>query len=283
VLEAPGRRPHGGSKGRQRLDQALVERGVFPTRQRAAAAVLAGQVVVDGTPARKAGQMVLPTSDLTTRAPSPYVSRGGGKVAAALDRFAIPVAGCVCLDVGASTGGFTDCLLQRGAARVYAVDVGYGQLAWRLRNDPRVVVKERCNARYLTAAEVPEPVDLATADVSFISLGKVLPAVVARMRVGGPCDSIIALIKPQFEAGPAQVGKGGIVRDAAVHRQVLLRVAGECAALGWPVQALIASPVRGADGNREFLALLRRDAAPRDTAELVRAAVAEAWSAAPAG
>jgi len=262
----------------ERLDQALVRRGLFPSRQRAAAAVLAGAVSVDGLPSDKPGRRVRPENLLALRRPpAPFVSRGGQKLAAALDRFALAPAGLVCLDAGASTGGFTDCLLQRGAARVYAVDVGYGQLAWALRTDPRVVVRERTNARYLSAAEVPEEVDLVTADLAFISLAKVLPALGARVRRGGPCDSIVALIKPQFEAGPQRVGRGGIVRDPAVHRDVLLTVAGDVAALGWGLQALMASPLRGRDGNREFLALLRR-APGRSVAGLAEAALAEAWA-----
>lgn len=264
-------------KARERLDQALLRRGLYTSRQRAAAAVLAGRVTVDGSPAKKPGQAVGPDSVLEAREQQPFVSRGGSKLVGALERFSVDVTGCVCLDAGASTGGFTDCLLKRGAARVYAVDVGYGQLAWSLRNDARVVVRERLNARYLTEADIPEPIDLAVADLSFISLVKVLPAVLARMRVGGPCDTIIPLVKPQFEAGPAQVGRGGIVRDPAVHRQVLLRIAGECAALGWPVQRLMVSPLRGADGNREFLALLRRTPVSALPAAMVEQAVGEAW------
>jgi 23S rRNA (cytidine1920-2'-O)/16S rRNA (cytidine1409-2'-O)-methyltransferase len=271
---------HGGPS-RERLDQALVRRGLAASRERAAAAVLAGAVRVDGQTAKKAGQRVGPDCRLEVRAAgAEYVSRGGGKLAAALDRFAISPAGLVCLDAGASTGGFTDCLLRRGAARVYAVDVGYGQLAWSLRTDPRVVVRERVNARYLSAAEVPEEVDLAVADLAFISLAKVLPAIGARVRHGGPCAGIVALVKPQFEAGPGQVGKGGVVRDPAVHREVLRGVARAAAELGWPVQALMASPVRGADGNREFLALLRRQPGP-DPGPLADAAVQEAWGGAP--
>lgn len=263
---------------RERLDQALVRRGLFPSRQRAAAAVLAGCVTVDGAVIHKPGHPVSPGAVLGASEPRPFASRAGGKLAGALERFGVSVDGCVCLDAGASTGGFTDCLLQRGAARVYAVDVGYGQLAWRLRSDPRVVVRERCNARYLTEAEVPEAVDLVTADLSFISLGKVLPALIARMRRDGPCDSIIPLIKPQFEAGPAQVGRGGVVRDRAVHLEVLLRVGEQCAALHRPLHNLMPSAVRGADGNREFLALLRPGRAPVPLPVLAQRAVEEAWA-----
>jgi 23S rRNA (cytidine1920-2'-O)/16S rRNA (cytidine1409-2'-O)-methyltransferase len=271
----PGPLPGGGRA--ERLDVALVRGGFFPSRQRAAAAVLAGQVTVDGVPARRPGQRVPPGAALAVRGPAiPYVSRGGVKLAAALDRFGLDPAGLVCLDAGASTGGFTDVLLRRGAARVYAVDVGYGQLAWALRTDPRVVVLERVNARYLTARQVPEPVDLAVADLSFISFLKVLPALGALVRPG-PAGAIVPLLKPQFEAGPGQVGKGGVVRDPEVHRKVLRSVLGSCAALGWVPQALMPSPIRGADGNREFLALLRRVEPGPDLGTLVEAAVAEAW------
>ncbi len=255
-----------------RLDVALVRRGLFPSRQRAAAAVMAGTVLVAGQPARKAGQAVSPDAELTVLVPDlPYVSRGGLKLAAALDAFALVPADWVCLDVGASTGGFTDCLLQRGAARVYAVDVGHGQLAWRLRQDPRVVVRERVNARHGLDAHVPEPVDLAVVDVSFISLGMVLPAVVPRVRAGG---AVVPLIKPQFEAGRGQVGAGGIVRDPAVHRQVLEGFGVLARHLGWPPHDLIPSPVTGADGNREFLALLRGGSPTRPWGTLMDRALA---------
>jgi 23S rRNA (cytidine1920-2'-O)/16S rRNA (cytidine1409-2'-O)-methyltransferase len=263
--------------GRERLDQALVRRGLFPSRAAAAAAVLAGCVDVDGRPAPRAGQAVAQDAAITVRRPGEaYASRAGGKLAAALDRFGLSPDGLVCLDAGASTGGFTDCLLRRGAARVYAVDVGRGQLAWRLRTDPRVIVRERCNARYLTAEDVPEEVDLATADLSFISFVKVLPALGARLRRGGPCDSIAALWKPQFEAGPRQVGRGGIVRDPEVHHEVLLRLGRACADLGWAVQDIAPAAVRGADGNREFMAWLRRTGGAA-LGPLVDAAVAAAW------
>jgi 23S rRNA (cytidine1920-2'-O)/16S rRNA (cytidine1409-2'-O)-methyltransferase len=255
-----------------------VRRGLFPSRAAAAAAVLAGAVRVDGRPAGKPGHPVGEGCDLQVLPRGEaYASRAGGKLAAALDRFGISPAGLVCLDAGASTGGFTDCLLRRGAARVYAVDVGYGQLAYRLRTDPRVIVRERCNARHLTSAEVPEEVDLATADLSFISFAKVLPALGARVRRGGPCDSIAALWKPQFEAGPRQVGRGGIVRDPGVHREVLLDLGRRCAELGWVVRDLGPAAVRGADGNREFMAWLRRDGPAPELAALVEAAVDEAW------
>lgn len=255
-----------------RLDRLLVERGWFVSREQAAAAVLAGRVRVGGTPVTKAGRRLPADAVLEVAGPAhPYVSRGGLKLAAALDAFATDPRGRVCLDVGASTGGFTDLLLQRGAARVYAVDVGYGQLAWRLRQDPRVVVRERVNARALGAADVPEPVDLAVVDVSFISLAKVLPAVGGRVAAGG---AVICLVKPQFEAGPADVPRGGVVRDPEVHARVLRGVLEAAAALGWPAAGLIASPITGADGNREFLAhLLPRAAATADPLSLIATAL----------
>jgi len=261
---------------RERLDAALVRTGAYPTIRAASAAVMAGRVTVDGRPAAKPGQPVRAGAQLAVRAPAPFVSRAGAKLAGALDRFGLRPDGLICLDAGAATGGFTDCLLQRGAARVYAVDVGYGQLAWSLRTDPRVIVRERTNARHLGPADIPEPVDLAVADLSFISLTKVLPALAGRLRPAGPCDSIVPLIKPQFEAAPRQVGPGGVVVDPRVHEDVLQRVCLACAAAGWAPAALVPSTVRGVDGNREFLALLRRTPGP-DVAQLVAAAVAEAW------
>lgn len=236
-----------------------MARGLFASREQAAAAVLAGQVAVLGRQGLPKPGMRLPAdAEVEVRGPAhPYVGRGGRKLEAALDAFAIDPAGRVALDVGASTGGFTDCLLQRDADRVYAVDVGYGQLAWRLRSDPRVVSMERVNARYLRPGDLPEPVDLASIDVSFISLGKILPAVLGLLR---PDGDVVALCKPQFEAGPADVPRGGVVRDRTVHAAVLRAVAAAAAELGWPVVAGIVSPVEGADGNREFLLHLRRGA-----------------------
>lgn len=240
---------------RERLDVLLVRRGLFASRERARAAVLAGRVRVDGAAVTKAGAAVPEAARIEVLGRDlPYVSRGGLKLEKALDAFAIDPAGRVCLDAGASTGGFTDCLLQRGAARVYAVDVGYGQLAWSLRQDPRVVVLERTNARHLTRREVPEPIDLAALDVSFISLLKILPAVANLLRPGG---TVVALVKPQFEAGPEQVGKKGVVRDPAVHREVLERVLAGAESLGFVVRGLTHSPVRGEEGNVEFLAWLQ--------------------------
>jgi 23S rRNA (cytidine1920-2'-O)/16S rRNA (cytidine1409-2'-O)-methyltransferase len=253
---------------------ALVRRGLLPSRPKAVAAVLAGRVLVDGVPVDKPGRRVPPEAVLTVREPAvPYVSRGGLKLAAALDRFRLDPEGWVCLDVGASTGGFTDCLLRRGARRVYAVDVGYGQLAWSLRQDPRVVVRERVNARYLSREHVPEEVDLAAVDVSFISLAKVLPAVGERVR---PEGAMVCLVKPSFEAGPRDVPRGGVVRDPRVHARVLAAVAEAAGALGWSLHGLMPSPVLGAEGNREFLALLRRAPAAEPAATWIARALAEA-------
>ncbi len=213
--------------------------------------ILAGLVAVDGRRADKAGAAFAEDAAIAVSGPPhPYVSRGGVKLAAALDHFGIDPAGLVCLDVGASTGGFTDCLLQRGAARVYAVDVGHGQLDARLRADPRVVVRERVNARSLSAADVPEPVDLAVADVSFISLRLVLPAIVALAKKGA---ALVTLVKPQFEAGRAEVPRGGVVRSEETRRRVVAEVEEAGRGLGLAVLGAIASPIRGARGNEEFL------------------------------
>ena len=236
---------------KSRLDVALVARGLVPTREKAQALILAGRVAVDGRPATKAGQPVGDDAALSVaEPPHPYVSRGGVKLAAALDGFGIDPAGKTCLDVGASTGGFTDCLLQRGAARVFAVDVGHGQLDARLRADPRVVVREKVNARALSEADVPERVDLAVVDVSFISLRLVLPPVAARVRPGG---AVVALVKPQFEAGRAEVPKGGVVRSEATRRRVVSDIEAAGRALGLEALGVVPSPIAGARGNAEFL------------------------------
>ncbi|HIE38807.1 MAG TPA: TlyA family RNA methyltransferase [Anaerolineales bacterium] len=233
---------------KERIDRLLVERKLAESRAQAQRLIRAGEVRVAGRVVDKPGALVASHLPIEL-APRPrFVGRGGEKLAAALDRFGLGVTGWVVADVGASTGGFTDCLLQHGAARVYAIDVGYGQLDWRLRNDPRVVVMERTNARYLE--RLPEPVDLVTVDVSFISLGLILPRAVDWLRPGG---QVVALIKPQFEAGRRQVGKGGVVRDPAVHRQVLERVTRVAANLGLGLRGLMTSPLRGPAGNREFL------------------------------
>ena len=237
-----------------RLDLALVDRGLAPSREKAQALIMAGEVLVDGAKAEKSGQAVDDASRLEVLQAPPFVSRGGLKLAAALDRFRIAVAGRVCMDIGASTGGFTDCLLQRGAARVHAVDVGSGQLDWKIRSDPRVVLHEKCNARYLRPEAIGEPVSLAVCDVSFISVTLILPAMVAILEPGG---EMAILVKPQFEVGKGQVGKGGIVRDADVHRAACDRVAEAVRRMGFATE-IMDSPILGAEGNREFLLHARR-------------------------
>jgi 23S rRNA (cytidine1920-2'-O)/16S rRNA (cytidine1409-2'-O)-methyltransferase len=235
------------------LDQLLVERGLADSRSRAQALVLAGRVGVgEGDAARrdrKPGDLLAPDVAVEVAEPEPYVSRGGRKLAAALDAFEVDPSGLVCLDVGASTGGFTDVLLQRGAERVYALDVGRGQLAEPLRRDPRVVSMERTNARSLTAATLPEPIALATIDVSFISLGLILAPVTATLRPGG---QLVALVKPQFEVGRGMTDHG-VVRDPRAHLDVLERVVGQAREAGLGCRAVIASPILGPEGNREFL------------------------------
>ncbi len=239
---------------KQRLDKLLVERGLAPSREKAQALIMAGQVVVGEHAVDKAGQQVSADADIRIKGETlPYVSRGGLKLKKALDEFGIDVTGLVVLDVGASTGGFTDCLLQAGAARVVAVDVGYGQLAWKLQQDPRVVSMEKTNIRHLTPEQLDDVPELAVIDASFISLSKVLPATVALAKPGG---RIIALIKPQFEVGRREVGKGGIVRDPAAHEKAIEGVRKVAGDLGLSVAGLCDSPITGADGNREFLILL---------------------------
>jgi 23S rRNA (cytidine1920-2'-O)/16S rRNA (cytidine1409-2'-O)-methyltransferase len=242
---------------RMRADELLVERHLAETRSRARALIMAGRVRLGEQIIEKAGQQLPPDADLTVIEPARFVSRGGEKLDHALESFRVDVRNFVCADFGASTGGFTDVLLQRGAARVYAIDVGYGQLDYRLRTDPRVVVMERTNVRYLES--LPEPVDLVVIDVSFISLRLVLPAALRVLKTGG---RVIALIKPQFEAGREQVGKGGVVRERRVHREVLERVLAEAGQLGLVPISLTRSPITGPAGNIEFLALLAREAQP---------------------
>ncbi len=241
---------------RLRLDLLLVERGLVESRARAQALVMAGKVFSGEQRLDKAGVQLPADAPLVVRgADHPWVSRGGVKLAHALDHFRIDPAGRVCLDVGASTGGFTDVLLTRDAAKVYAVDVGRGQLAWKLRNGPHVVVLEGVNARRLSRADVPEPVGIIVCDVSFIGLETVLPAPLA---LAAPGAALVALIKPQFEAGPEKVGKGGVVRDAAVRREVCDRSRAWLAARpGWRVAGLTESPITGADGNVEHFIAAR--------------------------
>lgn len=242
------------SANKRRLDLLLVEKGVAPSRQRARAMIMAGKISVNCRTADKAGFLVGPEDAIELRGTDiPYVSRGGLKLEGALQALSVNPAGAVCLDVGASTGGFTDCLLQNGAARVYAVDVGYGQLAWKLRQDPRVVVIERTNIRHMPAETITEPIDLATIDVSFISLKIVVPAVVAFLKNGA---RILALIKPQFEVGKDQVGKGGVIRDATLHASVIQRLSAFFLEAGFSCETVIPSPILGPKGNREFFILL---------------------------
>ena len=240
---------------RVRLDRLLVERGLAESRTRAEALVLARRVTVKGIASPKPGTPVRVDVEIAVSDPEhPWVSRGGVKLAAALDHFGIDPTGRICLDVGASTGGFTDVLLSRGAKRVYAVDVGYGQLHAKLRSDPRVVLREKVNARHLSHAEVPEPVELFVADVSFISLTLILPAVV---RLLAPSAEVVLLVKPQFESARGEVGRGGIVRDEAVRARAVARVVAAAEKLGLRALGTMASPIAGADGNEEFLAAFR--------------------------
>jgi 23S rRNA (cytidine1920-2'-O)/16S rRNA (cytidine1409-2'-O)-methyltransferase len=241
---------------KERLDKLVLERGLAPSRERAKALIMAGQVVVDDHLADKAGLMVSVEAEIRLKGePLPYVSRGGLKLAQGLDLFGIEVGGLTALDVGASTGGFTDCLLQRGARLVFAVDVGYGQLAWKLREDPRVVSLEKTNIRHLEPGTLPEVPDLAVIDASFISLDKVLPPTLRLIKDGG---TIVALIKPQFEVGRGQVGKGGVVRDEKKHAEVVATITALAQGLGLLVLGVCDSPILGPKGNKEFLIHLRK-------------------------
>jgi 23S rRNA (cytidine1920-2'-O)/16S rRNA (cytidine1409-2'-O)-methyltransferase len=236
---------------RERLDTRLVALGLTPSREKAQRLILAGQVTVNGQVATKASQPVEETATVTLQAGEKYVSRGGHKLEAALVAFQVPCTGTVGVDLGASTGGFTDCLLQHGAGKVHAVDVGKGQLDWKLRQDPRVVIHDECNARHLLPSVIGQPADIVTVDVSFISLTKVLPAAVALLKPGG---WLVALIKPQFEAGKKDVKKGGVVRDSAVHERVKTEITNFATeTLGLRLRGLIESPLRGPAGNVEFL------------------------------
>jgi 23S rRNA (cytidine1920-2'-O)/16S rRNA (cytidine1409-2'-O)-methyltransferase len=246
---------------RQRLDVFLTEHGLAPSRQRARALIMAGSIRVNDQPVDKPGALVDDGDRIAlTGADLPYVSRGGLKLEAALAGYRVDAAGRVCLDVGASTGGFTDCLLQRGATRVYAVDVGYGQMAWKLRQDPRVIVIERTNIRYISPDTLPEPVDLVTIDASFISLKIVVPVVLRYLKREG---MLLPLIKPQFEVGKGLVGKGGVVSDPARHVQVIDELGCFFAGLGLRCSEALPSPVLGPKGNREFFMLLKRGQSSR--------------------
>jgi 23S rRNA (cytidine1920-2'-O)/16S rRNA (cytidine1409-2'-O)-methyltransferase len=239
-----------------RLDQLLVARGLSDSREKAQRAIMAGEVLVDGHIVDKSGTKIADDADITVKAPERYVGRGGYKLEGALKHFGINPTGWTCLDIGASTGGFTDCLLQHGAAKVWAIDVGHDQLAWKIRNDPRVAVREGLNARYLSVDEIPDPLDAIVIDVSFISLTLILPAAAPLLKPGAV---LIALIKPQFELRREQVGKGGVIRDATLHDEAVQKVRDFVAqylpSLSW--SGSIESPIKGGEGNTEFLACLR--------------------------
>lgn len=261
---------------KQRLDVYLVEHGMAETRQKALATIMSGVVYVNDQKVDKAGFGVAEGARVEVRGSTlRYVSRGGLKLEKAMREFDLTLDGCVCADIGASTGGFTDCMLQNGAAKVYAVDVGYGQLDWRLRSDPRVVCMERTNARYLTHEQIPDELDFASIDVSFISLALILPAVNGILRDGG---HVACLVKPQFEAGREKVGKKGVVRDPAVHREVLEHFLVHAADSGFGVLDLTYSPIRGPEGNIEYLGFLEKGAVTArefDLAALVAASHGE--------
>ncbi|MEP7342837.1 MAG: TlyA family RNA methyltransferase [Acidobacteriota bacterium] len=244
------------SKSKERLDKLLVTRGLADTRTKAQALILAGQVFSDQQRLDKAGQLVALDAPLTVKQTMPFVGRGGLKLAAALDHFQIETAGKICLDIGASTGGFTDCLLQHGAARVVAVDVGHGQIDWKLRQDARVEVRENINARYLTPEDFGERFNIVVADVSFISLTKILPVMppLLHSEASRAPAIVLTLIKPQFEVGREEVGKGGIVRDATAQQRVVEEIVQFAASIGLRARGVVDSPILGADGNREFLA-----------------------------
>jgi 23S rRNA (cytidine1920-2'-O)/16S rRNA (cytidine1409-2'-O)-methyltransferase len=243
---------------RPRLDEALVARGLAENRTRARALIMAGLVYAGERRLEKAGMAIADDLAIEVRGKEhPWVSRGGVKLAHALDTFVIDPSGLIALDIGASTGGFTDVLLARGARRVYAVDVGHGQLHWKLRNDPRVSVLERTNARNLDRTAIPEPPDLVACDASFIGLETVLPAALA---LAAPSATLVALIKPQFEVGKGRVGKGGVVRDPALHEEGCERIRAWLEAQGWTVLGLTESPILGPEGNKEFLIAARRGA-----------------------
>ena len=260
---------------KERLDVLLVQRGMAASREKAKAMIMAGEILVDGEREDKAGSMFPDTVTITQKGrPLPYVSRGGLKLEKAMTHFGLDLNGKICMDVGASTGGFTDCMLQNGAAKVYAVDVGHGQLDWKLRNDERVVCMERTNIRYVTPEDIGEPVDFSSIDVSFISLTKVLVPIRNYLKDDG---EIVALIKPQFEAGREKVGKKGVVREQSTHREVIEKVIAYARGLGFRVLHLDYSPVKGPEGNIEYLVHLANDNLPEseetaDVAAVVRMA-----------
>ena len=244
-------------KHKERLDLRMVERGLASSREKAKAMIMAGHVYVNGQREDKAGTLVEEEAEILVRGPVlPYVSRGGLKLEKAIKTFGVRLEGCICMDAGASTGGFTDCMLQNGAAKVYAIDVGYGQLAWKLRQDERVVVLEKTNVRYLDETKVPDLCDFASADLSFISLTKVLEPIAGRIREGG---ELVCLVKPQFEAGREKVGKKGVVREPEIHEEVLLMITDWVQCHGFTILGCTYSPVRGPEGNIEYLLYLKKE------------------------
>ena len=263
---------------KKRIDVLLYEKGLAPSREKARTLIMAGCVYADNQKFDKPGDTVREDAVLEVRGNTlPYVSRGGLKLEKALKVFPVDPTGLTCIDCGASTGGFTDVLLQNGAAKVYAVDVGYGQLAWSLRNDPRVISMERTNVRYITAEQIPEPLDLAVMDLSFISVKLILPAVRPFLKDGGKA---VCLIKPQFEAGREKVGKKGVVRDKAVHEEVVQMICDFAVENGYSVLGLTFSPVKGPEGNIEYLVFLQKSDAPVNTAESTPHEIVEASHAA---
>src|SRR6476620_6442222 len=241
-----------------RLDSLLVDRGLFPSREQAQRAIMAGEVRVGDAVVDKSSAQIQPEAAVSVEAAARYVGRGGTKLEGALRDFGINPAGFTALDIGASTGGFTDCLLQQGAKKVYAIDVGHGQLAWKIRNDPRVVVREKLNARFLSRADVPEPIDLCVIDVSFISLTLILPRA---FELVSPNGVILALIKPQFELQASDVGRGGIVRDPALHEKAQAKIRDYVAAAGHELVGIVPAAITGTDGNQEFFACVRTKSA----------------------
>ena len=260
--------------GKVRLDVALVERGLAETRTKAQSYIMSGIVFVNGQRSDKAGTPVAPDAEIEVRGHTlRYVSRGGLKLEKAMREFPITLTDCICADIGASTGGFTDCMLQNGARKVYAVDVGYGQLDWKLRSDERVVCMERTNARYLTHEEIPDALDFASVDVSFISLGLILPALAGLLKERG---QVVCLVKPQFEAGREKVGKKGVVRDPAVHLEVLEQFLHHAKENHFTVLGLTFSPIRGPEGNIEYLGYLQLGAEDAETREFDLRALVDA-------
>ena len=248
-----------------RLDVLLVQRGLQESRQKAQATIMSGQVFVDGQRVDKPGAPVAEDAEIEVKGGLRYVSRGGLKLEKAMALWPVHLEDAVCMDIGASTGGFTDCMLQNGAAKVYAVDVGYGQLAWKLRSDPRVVCLERTNARYLSHEQIPEEPDFSSVDVSFISLKLILPAIAGVLRDGG---QVVCLIKPQFEAGKEKVGKKGVVRDPAVHREVLEHFLEHAKENNFTVIDITYSPIRGPEGNIEYLGFLQKNSGQAGTIDI---------------